>query len=135
MPFLGAYCKKKFVNLFLENKTKKFQINGSSYSGEASNDHVIGNWWNNKILIANKQISPLSGSIKEQVVTFIGNENLIINGKTYTTQHFVLKSKNENLPEDKRLNFNIWYNKENNIIMKVSYSRMGNWEYRLKNFE
>ena len=63
--------KKKFVNLFLENKTKKFQINGSSYSGEASNDHVIGNWWNNKILIANKQISPLSGSIKEQVVTFI----------------------------------------------------------------
>ena len=127
--------KKKFVNLFLENKTKKFQINGSSYSGEASNDHVIGNWWNNKILIANKQISPLSGSIKEQVVTFIGNENLIINGKTYTTQHFVLKSKNENLPEDKRLNFNIWYNKENNIIMKVSYSRMGNWEYNLKKFE
>ena len=26
-------------------------------------------------------------------------------------------------------------NKKNSMIIKVSYSRMGNWEYRLKNFE
>jgi len=39
------------------------------------------------------------------------------------------------LPKDKRLDFNIWYNPENSMIIKVSYSRMGNWEYRLKNFE
>ena len=127
--------KKKFVNLELSENKKEFEIIGSSYVGEAELDNVIGSWWNHDILKVNSQISPLSGSIKEQVVTFIGNENLIINGKTYTTQHFVLKSKNENLPEDKRLNFNIWYNKENNIIMKVSYSRMGNWEYNLKKFE
>ena len=46
-----------------------------------------------------------------------------------------LKSKDENLPDDKKLNFDIWYNPKNNLIIKVSYSKMGNWEYRLKNFE
>ena len=25
--------------------------------------------------------------------------------------------------------------KKNSMILRVSYSRMGNWEYRLKNFE
>ena len=127
--------KKKFVNLFLENKTNKFQIKGSSYSGEADIDCIIGNWWNSKILESDKQISPLSGAIKEQVVTFLGTENLIINNTTYTTEHFTLMSKDKNMPEDKKLNFEIWYNKKNNLIMKVSYSRMGEWEYVLKKFE
>ena len=44
-------------------------------------------------------------------------------------------SKDKNMPEDKKLNFEIWYNKKNNLIMKVSYSRMGEWEYVLKKFE
>ena len=39
------------------------------------------------------------------------------------------------LPKDKRLDFDIWFDKKKSIIVKVSYSRMGNWEYRLKNFE
>ena len=39
------------------------------------------------------------------------------------------------LPKDKRLDFNIWYDQENFQIIRVSYNRMGNWEYRLKNFE
>ena len=127
--------KKKFVNLYLNKNTNKFKIKGSSYTGEASNDCVVGNWWNMKILSASKQISPLSGSIKEQVVSYVGEENLIINGTTYITKHFTLKSKNEDLPKDKKLNFNIWLSKENNLIMKVTYSRMGDWEYNLKNFE
>jgi hypothetical protein len=39
-----------------------------------------------------------------------------------------------NIPEDKRLDFDIWYDKENSIIRKVTYSRMGEWEYRVKEF-
>ena len=31
--------------------------------------------------------------------------------------------------------FDIWFNKKNSMIVRVSYSRMGNWEYRLRNFE
>ena len=37
--------KKKFTNLTYNNKSKKFDINGSSYNGEASNSSVLGNWW------------------------------------------------------------------------------------------
>ena len=127
--------KEKYVNLTYDQSLKKFIIDGSSYKGEASADCIIGNWWNHKIFKADKQISPLSGSIKEQVVNFIAKENLIINNKEYLVDHFKLKSKNENLPEEKKLDFDIWYNKKNNLILKVSYSKMGKWEYRLKNFE
>ncbi len=127
--------KEKFVNLKFDKKSNKFIINGSSFSGEASTDCVIGNWWNHKILQANKQVSPLSGSVKDQIVTFIKKEDLLINGKKYSTDHFKLKSKDDTLPDDKKLDFDIWYNEENNLILKVSYTRMGNWEYRLKNFK
>ena len=77
--------KEKFVNLKLDKNNKKFQIKGSSYSGEASVKNIIGSWWSHKILQAESQISPISGSIKEQIVTFIGKGNISINGKQYET--------------------------------------------------
>ncbi len=127
--------KEKFVSLKLDNSNKKFNIKGSSYSGEASLKNIIGNWWSHKILQAESQISPISGSIKEQLVTFIGKENIAINGKEFETDHFKLTSKDMSLPEDKRLNFDIWLDKKTSVIVKVTYERMGNWEYRLKNIE
>ena len=86
------------------------------------------------MLQANSQISPISGSIKEQVVTFIGKEKINLYGKEYDVEHFKLQSKDMSIPEDKRLDFDIWYDKKNSLIMKVSYQRMGDWEYRIKNF-
>ena len=127
--------KEKFVKLKLNKKNKKFDIEGSSYSGEASIKNIIGNWWSHKILQAESQISPISGSIKEQTVSFIGRENITINGKQYETDHFKLKSKDMTLPDDKKLNFDIWLDKKTSVIVKVTYERMGNWEYRLKKIE
>ena len=127
--------KQKFVNLDYIEKDNKFNIKGSSFSGKASNDNVIGNWWNHKILQADSQISPVSGSIKKQVVTFIGKEKINQYGNTYEVDHFKLISKDMSTPKDKRLDFDIWFDKKNSMIIKVSYSRMGDWEYRLKNFE
>ena len=127
--------KKKFVNLFFDKNKNKFNIKGSSYSGEASNDNIVGNWWSHKILQTDSQISPISGSIKKQVVTFVGKEKIEQYGKVYNVDHFTLKSKDMNLTKDKRLDFNLWYDQESGQIIRVSYSRMGNWEYRLKNFE
>ncbi len=127
--------KEKYVNLNYDESKKKLIINGSSYKGEANSDCVIGNWWNHKILKANQQISPISGSIKNQVVKFIGDENINIYGKSYLAAHYKLKSKDENLPDDKKLDFDIWLDKKSNLILKVTYKRMGNWEYRLKSFQ
>ena len=124
--------KEKFVNLVFDKDKNKFKIKGSSYIGEASINNIIGNWWSHKVLQTNSQISPLSGSIKEQVVTFLGKENIYLYGKNYETDHFSIKSKDMSLPKDKRLDLDVWYDQKNSIILKVSYSRMGNWEYLLK---
>ena len=127
--------KKKFVNLVFDKNNNIFKIKGSSYNGEASIDNIVGNWWNHKILQADSQVSPISGSIKEQIVTFVGKEKIEQYGKTYEVDHFKLNSKDMSLPKDKRLDFDVWYDPKNFIIIKVSHSRMGNWEYRLKSFE
>ena len=121
--------KEKFVSLKLDNSNKKFNIKGSSYSGEASLKSIIGNWWSHKILQAESQISPISGSIKEQIVTFIGKENISINGKQYETDHFKLTSKDMSLPEYKKLNFDIWLDKKTSVIVKITYERMGTVSY------
>ena len=127
--------KDKFVKLSLNDQENKYDVKGSSYTGSASIENVVGNWWNHKILQTNSQISPISGSIKEQVVTFIGKEKIELYGKTYEVEHFKLTSKDMSIPKDKRLNFDIWFDKKNALILKVAYSRMGNWEYRVKKFE
>ena len=127
--------KDKYVNLKLDEQENIFNVKGSSYSGKVSTDNVVGNWWSHKILQANSQISPISGSIKEQIVTFIGKEKLKLYGKTYEVEHFKLTSKDMSIPKDKRLNFDIWFDKKNSLILKVTYSRLGDWEYRVKNFE
>ncbi len=127
--------KEKYVNLNYDDKLKKFIIDGSSYKGEADLNSVIGSWWNHKILQTTVQISPLSGSIKKQTVEFIGEKKINLYGKEFNVDHFKLKSADQNIDDDKKLNFDIWYDKERAVIVKVSYQKLGDWEYRLKKIE
>ena len=126
--------KKKFVQLNYDEKKNKFIINGSSYVGEANLDNVIGNWWNSKILEAKTQISPLSGSIKKQTIKLTNKDEIEFNGKRIKLFQFKLKST-EDLPDDKKLDFNIWLDPNKGIIYKVKYNRLGSWEYSLKSYE
>ena len=126
--------KKKFVKLNYDEKKKKFIINGSSYVGEANLDDVIGNWWNSKILRAKTQISPLSGSIKKQTTKLTNKDEMEFKGKKIKLFQFKLKST-EDLPDDKKLDFDIWLDPNEGIIFKVKYNRLGSWEYRLKSYE
>ena len=126
--------KKKFVKLIYDESKNKFIINGSSYVGEANIENIIGNWWNAKILETKTQISPLSGSIKKQEVNFTNKDEIDYKGKKIKLFQYKLKST-ENLPDDKKLDFDIWLNPEEGIIFKVKYNRLGSWEYRLKNYE
>ena len=127
--------KEKFVNLNYDKSLNKFIIDGSSFKGEANTGSIVGNWWNHKILEADQQISPLSGGIKNQIVTFIGKENIELYGKNYLVDHYKLKSTNQDLPDNKKLDFDIWINKKDNLKLKVLYHRIGKWEYRVKSFE
>ena len=127
--------KKKYVILKVNEDNNKFIINGSSFKGKTKNNKVIGNWWNTNILSATSQISALSGSIKEQTVKLIKKEIVIINDRSYDAIKFKLKSKNQDLPEDKKLDFDIWLDPKEGFIIKISYERMGKWEYILNNYE
>ena len=127
--------KRKFVDIKLSDNKKEFLIVGSSFKGSGNLNNIVGNWWNHDILQSDSQISPLSGSIKKQIVTLIGKKKVTINNKNYSTEHYKLVSKDVNTPEDKKLNFDIWYSKDENLILKIVYNKMGYWEYNVVNFK
>ena len=124
--------KKKFVEVFFDEENRNFKINGSSYKGTGNLENIIGNWWNHRLLQSDTQISPLSGSIKKQSVEFLKKEKITLYENEINVEKFRLKSTDEGLPKDKRLDFEIWYDKKRAMIVKIRYQRLGTWEYRLK---
>ena len=124
--------KDKFVNLYLDQN--QFIIDGSSFKGKTSSDYIIGNYWNHSVVKSEAQISPLSGSVKKQKVKFLGKENITLYGNNYSTLHFKILSS-EDLPDDKKINLDIWYDEKTLLLLKVSFKKLGLWEYRLKNYE
>ncbi len=124
--------KKKFVEVFFDEENRNFKINGSSYKGTGNLENIIGNWWNHRLLQSDTQISPLSGSIKKQSVEILKKEKIRLYENEINVEKFRLKSTDESLPKDKRLDFEIWYDKKRAMIVKIRYKRLGTWEYRLK---
>ena len=124
--------KDKFVNLYFDQN--QFIIDGSSFKGKTSSNYIIGNYWNHSVVKSEAQISPLSGSVKKQKVKFLGKENITLYGNNYSTLHFKILSS-EDLPDDKKINLDIWYDEKTLLLLKVSYKKLGLWEYRLKNYE
>ena len=124
--------KKKKYNYSLFSKDKKiYNINGSSFNGEAPASAVVGNWWNHNILQSKIIISPLSGSFKFQEVYFLSKEILKINSDKYNVSKFKIILR-KNINENKKQEFNIWLDDKSKIILKVSYSKFGDWEYIVK---
>ena len=121
--------KEQYVNLTRENE--EFLIDGSSYKGKTSFDHLLGTWWNHSIVEAPAQISAVSGRIIQQKVTFLGKEKLKIQDKSYNTLHFNFSSSDEKLSKDKRLNTNVWYDEKTLYWVKATFEKKGKWEYKL----
>ncbi|MDC3038623.1 hypothetical protein OA094_00175 [Candidatus Pelagibacter sp.] len=123
--------KKKYnYSIFSEDK-KIYSIKGSSFNGEAPSSAIVGNWWNHNILESEIVISPLSGSLKLQEVYFISKEILKIDNDNYNVSKFKIIMK-KNLNEKKKEEFNVWLDDKSKIILKVSYSKFGDWEYIVK---
>jgi uncharacterized protein YegP (UPF0339 family) len=125
--------KEKYVNLKLEND--EYIIDGSSYKGKTSANHLLGTWWNHSIVKAPAQISAVSGRIIEQKVAFLGKEKLNIDGKFYNALHFNFSSSDKNLSKDKKLNTDVWYDEKTLNWIKASFKKRGNWEYKLISIE
>ena len=126
--------KKKYSELILENDKKSFKIKGSSFKGNVPSTVLVGNWWNHNILQSKVIISPLSGSLKFQEVYFLSKEILKINDNNYNTNKFKIVMR-KNIDDKKKEEFNVWLDDKSKIILKVSYSNFGEWEYIVKNIE
>ena len=124
--------KEKYVNIKLNKDKNKLFIDGSSYKGDAEINFMVGTWWNHEIVKAKAQISAISGRIIEQKVKFLGKKQIELNGKSYEALHFKFLSSDETLPENKKLNTDIWYDAKTLIWLKARFVKQGNWEYRLK---
>ena len=126
--------KKKFNELILDKDKKTFEIKGSSFNGNAPSTLLVGNWWNHNILQSEMIISPLSGSLKLQEVYFLSNEILKINSINYNASKFKIIMR-KNINDNKKDEFNVWLDDKSKIILKVTYSKFGDWEYILKKIE
>ena len=123
------YISEKYVNLELVGN--EYNIDGSSFKGKAPNEYELGTWWNHSLVKSKAQISAVSGRIIHQKVEFLGEETIELNGKNYKTLHFNFSSTDKKLNKDKKLNTDIWYEKETLNWVKASFKKKGNWEYRL----
>ena len=77
----------------------------------------------------------ISGRIIEQTVTFIGKEQISIGDKTFDTLHFNFKSSDKTLPDNKKLNTDIWYDEKTKLWVKAAFDKTGYWEYRIKTYK
>ena len=121
--------KRKYVNMKLKNN--HYTINGSSYRGEVSEDHMLGTWWNHSIVEAKAQISAVSGRIIKQKVTFLGKETIKLGNKSYNTLHYNFSSADKKLSKNKKLDTDVWYDEKTLYWIKASFKKKGKWEYKI----
>jgi hypothetical protein len=124
--------KIKNTEITLDKAKNELIISGSENKLTSPKEYLIGTWWNHEIVQAKAQISAVSGRIIHQKVTFLGKEKLSLYGKTYDALHFKILSSDDNLPEKKKLNIDVWYEEKTNTWLKAAFNKSGYWEYRLK---
>ena len=71
-------------------------------------------------------------NVIHQKVEFLGKKQIELNGNKYETLHFKFLSSDDTLPDNKKLNTDIWYDAKTFIWLKAQFVKQGNWEYRLK---
>ena len=125
--------KIKNTKIIFDKKINKLIISGSENQLTSPKEYTVGTWWNHEIIQAKAQISAVSGRIIDQKVSFLGKEQINLYGKNYNALHFNFSSTDKILPENKKLNINVWYEEETNIWLKASFDKTGHWEYMLKN--
>jgi len=127
-----TYQNKKIKNTEITFDKDKLIITGSENQLTSPKEYPVGTWWNHEIIKAKAQISAISGRIIAQKVTFLGKEKLNLYGKTYNALRFNFSSSDETLPNNKKINTDVWYEENNYLWLKAAFDKVGYWEYRLK---
>ena len=93
---------------------------------------MVGTWWNHEIVKAKAQISAISGRIIEQKVEFLGKKQIEVDGKNYEALHFKFLSSDNSLPDNKKLNTDIWYDDKNINLVKSKICKTGQLGVQIK---
>ena len=67
--------------------------------------------------------------ISDQVIK---KEKINLYGKVYDARHFVILSKSFNKKDSEERRYDVWLDINTNHILKMTYSKYGLWEYKLK---
>ena len=59
-------------------------------------------------------------------------EKINLYGKVFDTKHFVILSKRLHKEGSEERRYDVWLDINNNHILKMTYSKYGLWEYKLK---
>ena len=82
----------------------------------------------------NLDLITLSGFKSSNPLREIGDVNLWINSDNYNASKFKIVMKKD-INDKKKEEFNVWIDDKSMIILKVTYSKFGDWEYIIKNIE
>jgi hypothetical protein len=124
--------KIKNTEINFNKKKQELIVTGSENQLSAPKGYIVGTWWNHQIIQAKAQISAISGRVIEQKVIFLGKEKINLYGKTYDALRFNFSSSDTSLPENKKLNTDVWYDEQTKVWLKAAFDKTGYWEYRLK---
>ena len=124
--------KIKKTKINFDEKEKELIITGSENQLSSPKEYPVGTWWNHDIVQAKAQISAISGRIIKQKVTFSGKEKIKLYGKSFDALRFNFSSSDESLPDNKKLNTDVWYDESTKLWLKAAFDKTGHWEYRLK---
>ena len=124
--------KIKNTEINFDKAKQKLIITGSENQLSSPKEYPVGTWWNHELVQAKAQISAISGRVIEQKVVFLGKEKLSLYGKTYNALRFNFSSSDASLPENKKLNTDVWYDENTKLWLKAAFNKTGYWEYRLK---
>ncbi len=67
-----------------------------------------------------------------QKVKFLGKKKIKLNQKVYNSLHLHFLSDDNKPLKKKKINLHVWYDTDTLVWLKMSYEKMGRWEYRLK---
>jgi hypothetical protein len=124
--------KEKNTEINYDKKSEQLIITGSENQLVVPKEYIVGTWWNHSIVQKEAQISAISGRVIKQKVTFLGKERINLYEKTYDALRFNFSSSDKNLPDNKKLNTDIWYDEKTKVWLKAAFDKTGYWEYRLK---
>ena len=125
----AKYGKYNSIMSWTEEKTEKLKKLWAEGHTASQIARMLGDNISRNSVIGKAHRLNLEGRTQSRMIS-----SPKINNNQYNTSKFKIVMK-KNVDDKKKEEFNVWLDEKSKIILKVSYSKLGNWEYIVKNIE